>query len=142
MYGKTGNMEIRSKINNRLLHIIHRKADFKEGRTDLIQPDNFLQCSALKLKKEKTFRPHRHIPRTRTIDIIAQESWIVISGCVKVIYYDIDDSLLMTDILKAGDACFTLAGGHTYEILEDAIVYEMKTGPYEGQKLDKIFIDE
>ena len=33
-------------------------------------------------------------------------------------------------------------GGHTYEILEsDTLVYEYKTGPYEGQKLDKEFIN-
>jgi len=43
--------------------------------------------------------------------------------------------------LRPGDASFTLYGGHTYEILEDdTIVYEYKTGPYEGQKLDKTFI--
>ena len=54
---------------------------------------------------------------------------------------DIDDKIIAEPILKAGDASFTLYGGHTYEILEDdTLVYEYKTGPYEGQKLDKKFI--
>ena len=49
--------------------------------------------------------------------------------------------LLATPILKQGDASFTLYGGHTYEILEnDTLVYEYKTGPYEGQRLDKEMI--
>ena len=45
-------------------------------------------------------------------------------------------------VLEVGDASFTLEGGHTYTILEDdTLVYEYKTGPYEGQKNDKVFID-
>mgnify|MGYP003674399210 FL=1 len=56
--------------------------------------------------------------------------------------YDIDNTtILATPILEAGDASFTLYGGHTYEILEEnTIVYEYKTGPYEGQELDKRFL--
>ena len=50
-------------------------------------------------------------------------------------------SRLIEEILNQGDASFTLYGGHNYQILEDdTIVYEYKTGPYEGQKLDKTFI--
>jgi len=73
---------------------------------------------------------------------IAQESWVVIKGKVQLFFYDIDGTLLRDDlILNAGDASFTLYGGHTYKILEeDTIVYEYKTGPYEGQELDKVFI--
>ena len=56
--------------------------------------------------------------------------------------FDIDDTVLATPILKPGDASFTLEGGHNYVILEDdTVVYEYKTGPYEGQKLDKTFIE-
>ena len=46
------------------------------------------------------------------------------------------------DILKDGDCSITLYGGHTYEALEEGtLVYEFKTGPYEGQELDKRFIE-
>ena len=66
---------------------------------------------------------------------------MVIKGSVKCKLYDIDDTLIAEPILYPGDASFTLYGGHTYEILEeDTIVYEYKTGPYEGQKLDKVFL--
>ena len=63
-------------------------------------------------------------------------------GSVKCIFYDLDDTLLVEPILYPGDASFTLEGGHNYEILEDdTLVYEYKTGPYEGQALDKTFLN-
>ncbi len=125
-----------------LLHIIHRKSDIQNKRFDIIDPDNFLQCSALKLDGGDTFKPHHHIwKRDQKQDVIAQESWIVIQGRVKCILYDLDNSVLGHWILMAGDASFTLEGGHNYISLDDnTLVYEYKTGPYHGQELDKKFI--
>ena len=133
---------IYSKIDEtKLLHIIVRKDEIKPGRQDIVTEENFIQCSRLNLTKGTTFKPHKHIWKERTRNVIAQESWVVIEGSVKCIFYDIDDTIIATPILNVGDASFTLYGGHTYEILEDdTIVYEYKTGPYEGQELDKIFI--
>jgi len=135
--------KIYSKIEpDKLLHVVVRLHEIK-GRTQLIPDDNFIQCSSLKMEKGTTFRPHRHVVKSRSYEKqIAQESWIVISGKVKCIFYDLDNTIIATPILQPGDASFTLYGGHTYEILEeDTIVYEYKTGPYEGQKLDKVHID-
>ena len=133
---------IYSKIDpNKLLHIIVRKEDLTPGRKEVVSEYNFIQCALLGMDKGKTFKPHKHIWKERTRNIIAQESWIVIQGSVKCIFYDTDDKIIATPILYPGDASFTLEGGHTYEILEDdTLVYEYKTGPYEGQVLDKIFL--
>lgn len=132
-----------SKVDNRLLHIVHKLNDF-QGRQEVIPEDNFLQCATLKMEKGKTFPPHKHITKDRHYsEQIAQESWIIVKGSVKCTFYDIDDTIIAEPILNVGDASFTLYGGHTYEILEDdTLVYEYKTGPYEGQKLDKEFINE
>lgn len=135
--------KIYSKVQpDKLLHIINRLSEI-EGRTEVVPEENFIQCATLKMEKGKTFPPHKHITKERTYaEQIAQESWVVIKGSVKCIFYDIDDTIIATPILYVGDASFTLYGGHTYEILEDdTIVYEYKTGPYEGQKLDKTFIN-
>ena len=136
--------KIYSKIeSDKLLHIIVRKEDLISGRTDVVPENNFIQCAILNMKKDKTFKPHKHIWKFRRRDVIAQESWIVIQGKVKCHFYDLDDTILSEPILQPGDASFTLEGGHTYTILEDdTLVYEYKTGPYEGQKMDKIFINE
>lgn len=133
---------IYSKIDpTKLLHVIVRKENLTPGRVEVINEDQFIQCALLNMEKGKTFNPHKHIWKERTRNVIAQESWIVIQGSVKCIFYDIDDQIIATPILYPGDASFTLEGGHNYEILEnDTLVYEYKTGPYEGQQLDKQFI--
>jgi len=126
-----------------LLHVVAEMKNPQE-RENIIPENNFIQCSVLKLHTNKTFRPHRHIFKSRCYENqIAQESWVVIKGSVKCIFYDLDDTIIATPILYHGDASFTLQGGHTYEILEDdTIVYEFKTGPYEGQEMDKVFIKD
>jgi cupin fold WbuC family metalloprotein len=135
--------KIYSKVSpETLLHIIVRKEDITSGRQDIVSEENFIQCSILNMEEGKTFRPHKHIWKQRTRDVIAQESWIVVQGSVRCIFYDLDDTIIAEPVLKVGDASFTLQGGHNYFILEDnTLVYEYKTGPYEGQALDKTFID-
>lgn len=134
-----------SKVKpDKLLHIVRRfrSTIFQENeREDLIAPDNFIQCSALKMEKGRTFRPHKHIIKEVTdLDRIAQESWVVLEGKVKCIFYDLDDTILATPILEQGDVSFTLAGGHNYEVLENSYVMEYKSGKYQGQAQDKVFI--
>ena len=134
--------KIYSKVKpETLLHMIVRKADMQPGRQDIVSENNFIQCSILNMENGKTFKPHKHIWKERTRNVIAQESWIVVQGKVKCIFYDLDDTVIAEPILEVGDASFTLEGGHNYVILEDnTLVYEYKTGPYEGQSLDKTFI--
>jgi len=136
--------KIYSKIDkNKLLHIVCRFEDtIAPYRENIIDEDEFLQCSVMSFSEGKTFKAHKHIYKNRSYDNqIAQESWVVIKGSVRCIFYDLDDTILATPILNQGDSSFTLHGGHNYEILEDnTIVYEYKTGPYEGQKFDKTFI--
>jgi len=135
---------IYSKVNpDKLLHIVVRKDDIVSGRTEVVSEEHFIQCALLNMEKDKTFKPHKHIWKNRTRDVIAQESWVVIQGKVRCTFFDIDDNIIEEPILNSGDASFTLEGGHTYTILEDkTLVYEYKTGPYEGQELDKVFIND
>lgn len=134
-------MNIYSKIEpTKILHIINRKRDIQDGRADLVDPDQFIQCAALKNEQGKTFEPHRHIMQMRHEVYIPQESWVVITGMVQVILYDLDNTVLHTDVLEPGDVSITLQGGHNYLFMQDSIVYEFKTGPYLGQQHDKTFI--
>lgn len=134
-------MNIYSKIEpTKILHIINRKRDIQDGRADLVDPDQFIQCAALKNEQGKTFEPHRHIMQMRHEVYIPQESWVVISGMVQVILYDLDNTVLHTDVLEPGDVSITLQGGHNYLFMQDSIVYEFKTGPYLGQQHDKTMI--
>ena len=135
---------IYSKVNpEKLLHIVYRYSEI-DGRTDIAPENQFLQVSSIKQDKGKKYRAHEHIWKDpKTDQVIAQESWIVVDGSVKVYMYDLDGSLLNEDVIVRGDCSITFEGGHNYEIMEDdTIVYEYKTGPYEGVKNDKVFFDE
>ena len=139
--------KIYSRVDEgKLLHIINRYDEI-ESRTDVAPTDEFLQLATLKMEKGKTFRPHKHIwkdnPSGHFGKVIAQESWVVIKGSVKVHLYDLDDELIEEIVINQGDCSMPLEGGHTYTILEeDTVVYEYKTGPYQGQKLDKVFLED
>ena len=124
--------------NNMLLHILYRKDEFS-NRQDIIEANQFLQVASLKLINKQTFQAHKHLwKNSNNKKIIAQESWVVIKGKIKVDYYDLDDQLLESFILSEGDCTITLYGGHNYTSLaDDTLVYEFKTGPYIGQSNDK-----
>ena len=129
------------KEPNKLLHIINRMSEIN-NRTNVSPEDQFIQLATMKLDSGKTFSPHKHIWKHQSKgSIIAQESWVIIEGKVRVHLYDIDDNHICDEIIEKGDCSITFEGGHTYTILEDnTIVYEYKTGPYFGQALDKVFI--
>ena len=133
--------EIYSKVEKEvLLHKIHRFSEIKDGRSDLVKPEEFIQVSALKMPEGKTFAPHKHNVDNKETTI-TQESWVILKGKVKAIFYDLDNTIIAEEILEQGDLSITLRGGHTYLILEDdTMVYEFKTGPYFGQERDKTFI--
>ena len=139
--------KIYSRVDEgKLLHIINRYDEI-ESRTDVAPTDEFLQLATLKMEKGKTFRPHKHIwkdnPSGHFGKVIAQESWVVIKGSVKVHLYDLDDELIEEKVINQGDCSMTFEGGHTYTILEeDTVVYEYNTGPYHGHKLDKVFLED
>jgi len=123
-----------------LLHLINR-LDEVTGRTDVAPVEEFLQLATLKMNSGQTFKAHKHIVLEKQTNI-AQESWIVVKGSVKCIFYDLDDTIIAEPVLMSGDCSMTFRGGHNYLILEDdTIVYEYKTGPYLGQEFDKVFLN-
>jgi hypothetical protein len=129
-------------MDNKLLHMIYYKDDLETKREDVAPEEQFIQVSALQLEKGSTFRPHKHIwKEAPEPEVIAQESWCIMKGRVKAHFYDLDDSLIGEYELNEGDISLTFEGGHTYTILEDARVFEYKTGPYQGVEKDKVFLE-
>ena len=128
-----------------LLHSIYRikdVMDLKTEREDITVESAFLQCAVMKPTRNKTYKAHKHVIKSQsTFEFQVQEAFIVISGQVTIVIFDIDDSLLCEVVLHAGDLAVILAGGHTIKIGNiNTVLYEIKTGPYEGQLLDKKFI--
>ena len=75
---------------------------------------------------------HIHNPLTRTIDS-TQEVLFIRSGRVRMDLYDMEKNYQCSRELVSGDTVFLVAGGHGFEILEDADIVEVKQGPYLGE---------
>ena len=129
------------KSKDLLLHQLFKPKNKKPSSRVNISPENeSLQVSHIVLNLDQTFKAHKHVIFERNMPI-AQESWVVIKGKVKVFYYDIDDKLLITRDMIPGDCTMTYRGGHNYKSLEEnTIVYEFKTGPYFGVEKDKVLL--
>ena len=136
--------KIYSRIKPELLiHQVIRSLAFDDAkfRINACEEDKWLQIAILNLDLNQTFKPHKHILRDINTKMRPAECWVVLSGKVKVFYWDIDDKPLDIKILESGDMTLTFEGGHTYESLEcNTKVYEIKTPFYEGISKDKVFI--
>ena len=133
-----------SKINPELLlNIVCGFDEVNSERNDITEAGESLQCAILRPPTNKVFKPHKHLYRHYTDDVKIQESFIVMKGSAEIDIFDIDDLFLCTVKINTGDLVILLNGGHSLKTLNDeSILYEIKTGPYEGQIKDKIFIAE
>jgi hypothetical protein len=112
------------------------------NRIDFSDPKEFLQGAIIEMPAKHSFLAHVHLERERSFsNLRAQESWVVIKGQVEVTYFTDSGDLITTEILGPGDITISFRGGHGYRTLtSDALVYEFKSGPYEGLEIDKRFI--
>lgn len=136
-------IHIHSGIDSKLLHIIYKEDGMthEDGRLDLTPANHVLQVAVMFPEDSKKFKAHKHLVQYRP-DGVVQESWLVTYGAIEVRLFDTDDTLIHTDELQEGDCLVTLAGGHAFDTIGDATVWEFKTGPYNGPKADKEYIDE
>lgn len=139
-------IRVYSKIREKkLLHIVCNKSypsKIMSHRVDISNAKQFIQVATLLLKKNQTFLAHKHVwkfPRFKKM--IAQESWVVLEGKVRMYTYDLDGTFIKSYLLSKGDFSITYEGGHNYKSLsKNTKVIEYKTGPYEGIKRDKVFL--
>lgn len=123
-----------------ILHLVIRRADITADRRNVSHNHEPLQVGVVAPSAGMSYRPHIHKPRESTIRL-TQECWVVLSGEVLVEYYDLDGAFLESCVLTDGDVSITYRGGHGYTILRDAVVVEVKNGPYAGSaEQDKEFI--
>ena len=133
-------MLFKSKITKRPLFLIkkyHKKKRIK-SREDLTDANKFLQVSFLNLKKQYNVTPHAHLKNLKKTNI-SSEAWIVMSGKLKVTFYDINNSKVFDDILKSGDISILFEGGHSFKpLVKNTKIFEIKNGPYMGPIKEKV----
>jgi mannose-6-phosphate isomerase-like protein (cupin superfamily) len=139
--------EILDPNSGELLHAIVRPRSSKGEnpqlrRIDFSDPKEFLQGAHIDIPANYSFQPHIHNERAREFsNLRAQETWVVMSGAVEVDYFSESGELIHSATLLSGDVSITFRGGHGYRTRQtSARVFEFKSGPYEGQEIDKRFI--
>ena len=111
-------------------------SDSTDARTDAAGTEEILQASLLRLPQGRTIAPHKHLLQFRNTQGTC-EAWIVISGQLQAQVFDVDDSVADTVNLSAGDCMVLYRGGHNFTVMsEDAVIYEIKNGPYHGAVFD------
>lgn len=130
------NLETVKAPDGELLALILYQWQPQPGIRFFTDPEHALQLGCMKHPVGKHIDAHVHAynPRflTRTAEVL-----FIKSGAVKIDFYDESLADLSSRVLTGGDIVLLLAGGHGCEVLEEAELWEVKLGPYMGER-DKI----
>ncbi len=123
---------------NDVIRITHKKnllaliikAKFKQDGFKFFVPDEYSQqLGYMQCLKGHVITSHLHRPVLRRVKL-AQEVLFIRSGKVRVDFYDEKRHYVESRIVKQGDVVFLAFGGHGFEFLEDAEMFEVKQGPF------------
>jgi cupin fold WbuC family metalloprotein len=128
--------KIHSKVYPKILLVSVLSSDSTDARTDAAGTEEILQASLLRLPQGRTIAPHKHLLQFRNTQGTC-EAWIVIAGQLQAQVFDVDNTVADTVTLSAGDCMVLYRGGHNFTVVsEDAVIYEIKNGPYYGAVFD------
>ncbi len=106
-------------------------------QTAFITPDSCGQQVGYICRQEGDVIPrHFHRPIERTL-VGTTEVLLVLKGQVAVDFYDDDKTAIAERILNEGDLIIIVAGGHGFRMLSEAVMLEIKQGPYPGMTEEK-----
>ena len=117
------------------------KAEYDEPGIHFLTPKNYSQQVAfMRRPKGHKIAPHVHNLISRQV-FYTQEVLVIRYGRVKVNLYSSAKEFIGARILEVGDIILLCGGGHSFEMLEDSSMIEVKQGPYAGED-DKVIFDE
>jgi hypothetical protein len=108
------------------------RANYDAEGLHFFTPDSFSQQVAyMRHPKDKEITPHVHNMVTRQV-LYTQEVLLVRTGSVEVNLFTSKKAFLTSRILGAGDLLLLCGGGHSFKMLEETSMIEIKQGPYAG----------
>jgi hypothetical protein len=125
--------------NNEMLAMIVRANYSEPGISFFTNSDLSQQLAFMKHDAGKLITPHVHNSLPREV-AFTQEVLFIRKGCLRVDFYSQEKVYLFSRVLFAGDVVLLAKGGHGFEVLEDLEMFEVKQGPYAGDK-DKTRFD-
>ncbi len=119
-----------------------RLKEKKDQITFISDEDHLVQVGIWNRYTTKhAIEPHTHLPLERQT-IGTHEMFYVESGRIIAYIFDAKNRPCDKIEMNQGDILVQLAGGHTFEILEDETsVIEVKNGPFMGRAADKVLIE-
>jgi len=109
------------------------RAEFDEPGIHFFTPDNFSQQLAfMKHPAGDRIAPHIHNLVNRQV-LYTQETLFIRKGRLKVNFYSSKKEYIRNSILETGDVILLCGGGHSFEMLEETSMIEVKQGPYAGE---------
>jgi len=117
------------------------RAAYDEPGLHFFTPANFSQQVAfMRHPGGQKIAPHVHNPVSRQV-LYTQEVLFIRKGRIKVNLYSSSRKFLASRVLVSGDVILLCGGGHSFEMLEETSMIEVKQGPYAGEH-DKTKFEE
>ena len=117
--------------NGTLLALIVRDGFEPETTTFLTQDHLSFQLGFIRYPSGGEVQRHHHLPISRDVPGTS-EAVLVKRGICEVDVYDHGLELIATRRLNQGDLVLLFEGGHGFRVVEDALLMEIKQGPYPG----------
>jgi hypothetical protein len=115
------------------------RRDYLPTKTTFVTPDSYYQQGGFVVYPAGGEVPrHMHLPLQRHL-VGTPETLIIRKGVVEADLYAMDKSFLSTVVLNEGDMILLVSGGHCFRFREDAVLFEIKQGPYTGLKEKEMF---
>jgi cupin fold WbuC family metalloprotein len=118
------------------LALIIRSPWDTKGVNFVTSNSNPLQVGIMNHPAGTVVKPHQHRTFDRTISE-TQEVLHIDSGEVEASFYADGTDVVEVRTLKSGDTILLLSGGHSFKVLADSKIIEVKQGPYYGTDEDK-----
>jgi mannose-6-phosphate isomerase-like protein (cupin superfamily) len=117
------------------------RASFDEPGLHFLTPPSFSQqVAVMRHSAGKKIDPHVHNLVTRQVLYTQEVLWIR-RGKVRVGLYNSMRKPVGSRVLGEGDLILLCGGGHSFEMLEETTMVEVKQGPYAGEN-DKTRFEE
>lgn len=104
------------------------------SETTFMTPGDFsLQMGMIVYGAGQDILAHVHLPITRQVEG-TNECIVVRKGRCRVTIYDSGRNFVAERDLEEGAIILLLGGGHGFHLYEDTVLFEVKQGPYAGNK--------
>lgn len=125
--------------------LIAEYGDIREiphGHSFFGTPDSRIQVIPMRFDEGHVMRARTGVKHTVTIrDTCTHKILFVYSGALKVDLYDKDNHRVDQRQLTSGQFVICYSAGHRLESLtDDTLILEVKSGPFLGDELDRVFI--